>query len=223
MTSTYELDKIISENSNLVRSICSKYSGYFDKEDLYQEGVIGLIKAYNNFDPSFNVKFSTYAYTFVLGHINKFVRENKALKINSDLIRLGKKINEYINKHISVRGYAPSTKDIANMLEIKESKVINALESLQSVKSLDKEINEDGKKITLLDRISKSENISYEQLLDLKEAFKYLSDDEKRLLIKRYYKDFTQSQLANELGVNQVYVSRLEKKALNKMRSHMVS
>lgn len=223
MNNTYKLEKIISENCNLVRGICSKYNGYFDKEDLYQEGIIGLIKAYNNFDPSFNVKFSTYAYTFVLGQINKFIRENKALKINSDLIRLGKKINEYINKHISVRGYAPSIFDIANMLEIKESKVISALESLQSVKSLDKEISEDGKKITLLDITAKNENIEKEQLLDLKEAFKYLSYDEKKLLIKRYYKDFTQSEVANELGVNQVYVSRLERKALSKMKSHMVS
>lgn len=218
-----KLEKLIKENSGLINGICLKYNGYFDKEDLYQEGVIGLIRAYKTFDESYNVKFSTYAYTFILGQINKFVRENKALKVNSDLIRLGRKINEYIEKHISVRKYAPSTKDIANMLGIKESKVIYALEALQSVKSLDKKINDDGKEVTLLDITEKKENIEKEQLLDLKEAFKYLSYDERKLLIKRYYKDFTQSEVANELGVNQVYVSRLEKKALSKMKNYMVS
>ena len=136
---------------------------------------------------------------------------------------MGKKIREYIDKHIEVRGYEPSTLDIANMLEIPESKVISALESLSSVKSLDMEINDDGRALTLMDMTASSEKISKEQMLDLKEAFKYLSNDEKYLLVNRYYKDFTQSEIAKELGVNQVYVSRLEKKALSKMKSKMAA
>ena len=222
MVSQCTLDETIKENSNLVYSICSKYRNYADIEDLYQEGIIGLIKAHKNFNPEYNVKFSTYAFTFIVGEVNKYIRENKTLKISRDLVKLGKKIREYIDKHIEVRGYEPSTLDIANMLEIPEPKVIIALESLSSVKSLDMEINNDGRALTLMDMTASTEKISNEQLLDLKEAFNYLSDDEKYLLVNRYYKDFTQSEIAKELGVNQVYVSRLEKKALTKMKDKMV-
>lgn len=218
---TCELDEVVKQNSNLVYSICSKYNNYTDKEDLYQEGVIGLINAYKKFDKDKNVKFSTYAFTYVVGEVNKYVRENKSVKISRDLIRLGRKINEYIDKHLEVRGYEPSTMDIALMLDIPESKVISALEACKSTKSLDQEINDDGKTITLLDVTPTEEGISKEQMLDLKEAFEYLSPEEQTLVINRYFKDLTQGEVAELLGVNQVYVSRLEKKALGKMRDKM--
>lgn len=222
MTGVTSLEEVIKQNNNLVYGICSKYQSYMDKEDLYQVGMIGLINAYNNFDYTKNVKFSTYAFPYIVGEVTKYVRENKNLKISRDLIKLGRKINEYIQKHYEVRGYKPSIKDIALMLEVKEEKVISALEACNT-KSLDEEINDDGKIITLLDITPAKENISKEQMLDLKEAFKYLSTDEKKLLIDRYYRDLTQSEIAQELGVNQVYVSRMEKKALTKMKSKMVS
>lgn len=226
LSTTYELDEVIKQNSNLVYGVCSKYNNYMDKEDLYQVGVMGLIKAYNNFDASKNVKFSTYAFSYVVGEVSTYVRENKAIKLSRDLVRLGRKINEYIDKHFEVRGYEPSTKDIATMLEIPESKVTGALEACKMAKSksLEQEISDGGKVITLLDTTPAKENsISQEQMLDLKEAFKYLSDEEKELVINRYFKDLTQSEVAELLGVNQVYVSRLEKKALSKMKSKMAA
>lgn len=215
------LDDVIRQNSNLVYSICSKYQGYTDKEDLYQVGIIGLINAYNNFDKEKEVKFSTYAFPFVVGEVSKYVRENNNIKVSRDLIKLGKKINEYIEKHYEVRGYKPSIKDISLMLGVKEQKIHLALDAILKTKSLDETINEDGKEITLKDVTPTLEVISKEQMLDLKEAFKYLSEDEKNLLINRYYKDLTQSEIAQMLGVNQVYVSRLEKKALLKMKDKM--
>lgn len=221
MQSTISLEDVIKQNSNLVYGICSKYQGYTDKEDLHQVGMIGLINAYNNFDNNKNVKFSTYAFPYVVGEVSKYVRENKSVKVSRDLIKLGRKINEYIEKHYEVRGYKPSIKDIALMLEVKEEKIISALDACTQTKSLDEEINDDGKVITLLDVTPTKEKISKEQMLDLKEAFKYLSDEEKNLLINRYYKDLTQSEIAQVLGVNQVYVSRLEKKALQKMKNRM--
>lgn len=223
MISSLKLDEVIKDNSNLIYSISSKYTNYSDKDDLYQVGVIGLINAYNNFDSSFNVKFSTYAFPYIVGEINKYVRENKSLKVSKDLVRLGKKINEYINKHLEVRGYEPSTKDISLILEISEAKVISALEACKSIKSLDEKLNDDGREITLLDVTSCPKQISDEQMLDLKEAFKYLSEEEKKLVINRYFKDLTQSEVAEIQGVNQVYVSRLEKKVLTKMREKMVA
>lgn len=223
LASTCELDEVVKQNSNLVYSICSKYTNYADKEDLYQEGVIGLINAYKNFDKTKNVKFSTYAFPYVVGEINKYVRENKTVKVSRDLIRLGRKIKEYIDKHMEVRGYEPSTKDIAMMLEIPEAKVISALEACKTSKSFDQEVNDSGKAITLLDITPTKESISKEQMLDLKKAFEYLSPEEQVLVVNRYFKDFTQSEVAELLGVNQVYVSRLEKKALGKMKDKMAA
>lgn len=220
MESLFSVEEALNQNKNLVYSICSKYQGYKDKEDLYQVGMIGLINAYNNFDNTKEVRFSTYAFPYIVGEVSKYVRENNNLRISRDLIKLGKKINEYIDKHYEVRGYKPSIKDISLMLGVKEEKVISALEACSSTKSLDDVITDDGK-ITILDVTAAKENISKEQLLDIKEAFKYLSEDEKKLLINRYYKDLTQSEIAQELGVNQVYVSRLEKKALTKMKDKM--
>lgn len=220
--STYELDEIIRQNSNLVYGICSKYQGYNDKEDLHQVGMIGLINAYKNFDSKKDVKFSTYAFPYIVGEVSKYVRENKAVKISRDLVRLGRKINEYIEKHLQVRGYEPSITDIAFMLETSEEKVISALDACKGVKSLDEEINDEGKAITLLDVTPAKEKISKEQMLDLKEAFKYLSDDEKVLVINRYFKDLTQSEVAKLMGVNQVYISRLEKKVLDKLKNKMI-
>ncbi len=218
---SYELDEVIKQNSKLVYSVCAKYSNYVDKEDLYQEGKMGLIDAYKNFDKSMGVKFSTYAYSYIIGKVSNYVRENKSIKVSKDLARLGKKINEYIDKHFEVRGYKPSIHDIALMLEVKEEKVISALQACQKIKSLDEQINDDEKKVTLFDITAVKQNVTNEQMLDLKDAFTYLSDEEKNLLIKRYYNDFTQSQIARELGVNQVYVSRMEKKALSKLKSKM--
>ena len=168
-----------------------------------------------------NTKFSTYAYPYIVGEISSYVRENKNIKVSRDMVRLGKKIKEYIDKHYEVRGYKPTIKDIALMLNTKEDKIICALNSLNSVKSIDEEINKEGKAITLQDITPMKESVSKEDLIDLKDAFKYLSDDEKRLLIYRYYNDYTQKMTADTLGVNQVYVSRMEKKALTKMKTMM--
>ena len=217
------VEDVIEENRNLIYSVCSKYQGYTDIEDLYQVGVIGLIKAYKNYDKTKEVKFSTYAYSYIIGEISNYVRENKVIKLSRDLIRLGRKIKEYREKHLKVRGYEPSVSDIALMLNVKEDKVISALLACDKSKSLDEKINSDGKELTLLDRISNDEKLSNDTLLDLKEAFSYLSNDEKKLVINRYYKDLTQKDVAELMGVNQVYVSRLEKKVLKKMKSKMAS
>ncbi|MBQ9014100.1 MAG: sigma-70 family RNA polymerase sigma factor [Bacilli bacterium] len=223
MNNVLTLDDVIKDNSKLVYYICSKYNNYPDKEDLYQVGKMALIDAYKNYDKNFNVKFSTYAYPYILGEVSKYVRENSNLKVSRDLIKLGKKINEYIEKHKKVRGYAPSIHDIALMLEVKDEKVLDALNASSKVKSLDDEIYSDGKALTLLDITPNKETIEHDVMLDLKEAFKYLSSEEKKLVIDRYYKDLTQSEVANLMGVNQVYVSRLEKKVLSKMKTMMKS
>lgn len=222
---SYEMNEIIKENSNLIYSICNKYKDYAEIEDLYQEGTKAIIKALKTYNPSYGSKFSTYAYSFILGEISNFVRENKALKLSKDMVRLGRKINEYISKHYEVRGYYPTVSDIASILEISESKVIEILDMLsnKNIRSLDEKVNYKDKEMTLLDITANKEIIDNDIMLDLKEAFSYLSDEEKKLVINRYYNNLTQNEVASLMGVNQVYVSRLEKKALTKMKSKMVA
>lgn len=130
-------ENIVDENKNLIYSICYKHKNYCDIDDLYQAGLLGLMDAYKNFDPSKNVKFSTYAFNYILGEITKYIRENNNIKVSKDMLRLGKKINEYIDKFYELKGYKPSIKDISLMLNIKESKVIEALDLCLKVKSLD--------------------------------------------------------------------------------------
>ena len=146
-------------------------------------------------------------------------------KLSKDMIRLGRKINEYIQKHYEVRGYYPTVGDIASILEISKAKVIEILDMLsnKSVRSLDEEINSKDKEMTLLDVTAKKEMIDNDMMLDLKEAFSYLSDEEKMLVENRYFKDLTQSEVAKIMDVNQVYVYRMEKKVLKKMKSKMTS
>ena len=214
-------EELIKENNNLIYSICSKYGSYCDIDDLYQVGVIGLMKAIDNYDSNIGVKFSTYAFPYIVGEVSKYTRENKGVKIGKDLIRLGKKLNEYIDKCNEVRGFKPTIKELAETFDLKEEKIISALEANNKIRSLDEEIWEDGKNKTLMDVTADTKKISNEDLLDLKEALNSLSDEERSLIINRYYNDLTQNEVANILGVNQVYVSRLERKTLSKMRNLM--
>ncbi len=184
---------------------------------------MGLMEAYKNFDSSKNVKFSTYATPYIIGEVNKYVRENKNIKVSRDVVRLGKKIVEYQAKHREVRGYEPSTKNIAKFLGISEEKVIIAMESVMPVRSFDEVLSDDGKAVTFHDVTSQKEIISKEQMIDLKEAFECLSEQEKELVVRRYFKDLTQSEVAELMGVNQVQVSRLEKRAISKMRNKMAA
>ncbi len=213
---------MINKNKNLIYYICSKYNGYKDKEDMYQVGMIGLLNAYKNYDESKNVKFSTYAYNYILGEISKYVREDRSIKIGRDVIRLGNKLREYMDKHKQVRGYIPSINELSTTFDITKDKIILALESLNDVKSLESNINAN-EDITLLDVTPSIEKVEKETLIDLKDALNYLENDEKSLIMDRYYKDLTQSEVANNLGVNQVYVSRLEKKILKKLKNKITN
>ena len=185
--------------------------------------MVGLLNAYKNYDRSKNVKFSTYAFNYILGEISKYVREDKSIKISRDIVRLGSKLKEYIDKHKKVRGYKPTIKEISNTFQIAEDKIILALDSLNDVKSLDSYVNAYEEDITLMDVVPSKDINNKEELIDLKDAFSYLEENEKKLIVDRYYNDLTQSEVANNMGVNQVYVSRLEKKILKKMKNKMTS
>ena len=218
---TYTKDKteeLILQNNNLIYSLVSKFPYFKDKEDLYQTGVIGLIKASKNYNPNFNIKFSTFAYSFIYGEMYNFVISTRNIKINKDIIRLGKKIKEFIDKHKQVRGYEPSIKSIADILNIKESKFIEVMETTKQTSSIDDELGDK----YMFENIQTSNRISNDTLIDLKNNIDSLNDNEKEIIKYRYIDDLTQGEVAKKLKMNQVKVSRLEKKILNKLKEKML-
>jgi len=210
-----ELTKTIIENENLIYSVINKYSNYYDIDDLYQVAVIGMIKAYNNYKEEYNTKFTSYAYTYMFGEIVKFINESKNFKISKENRCLYKKINEAKTILTQKLMKEPSNYELSLFLEIDEKIINDVVNANQIVDSLDREITEDGKKVFLYDVVGEDNN-NIENIF-LYEQLDKLSKEELILLKKRYFLDKTQSEVAKELGVNQVKISRTEQKILKKL------
>ena len=210
-----ELANIIIDNESLIYSIINKYSDYYDIDDLYQVGVIGMIKAYKNYNKDYNTKFTSYAYTYIFGEIVKYINESKSFKISKENRYLYKKINEAKTILTQRLMKEPSNYELSLFLEIDEKLIEDVVNINQTIDSLDREIMEDGKKVFLYDIVGEEkdniENIFLYEQLDK------LSKEELILLKQRYFLDKTQSEVAKELGINQVKVSRTEQKILKKL------
>ncbi len=206
------------EYEGLVYSIINKYGYYFDRDDLYQVGMIGLINAYNNFNDSYDIKFSSYAYYYILGEITKFVRENRSFKVSKDIIKLNSSI-ERCKEVMSQRlEREPTDTEISLFLEIEEEKIVEVRNLMQEVRSLDYKIDED---VSLYNSVMSFDNETRDDVLDLKLELNKLSEEEKRLIEARYYKDMTQSEVSKTFGISQVQVSRKEGKILEKLKSRL--
>ncbi len=214
-------DEIIVENQNLIYYIAGFFKNYPYKEDLYQAGRLGMIKAYDKYDSNMDCKFTTYAFSYILGEMKKLVREDKGIKISREISKLNLKIEKAYVLLSQKLMKEPSTYEIASFLEIPEYYVSEAITSLNKIKSIDEPINSDGKDLTLQDVIGKSENI--DDLILLKESLEKLNNEEKFIIDSRYVKDYTQEEIANKLGISQVQVSRKEKKVLEKLKCQMTS
>lgn len=206
------------EYEGLVYSIINKYGYYFDRDDLYQVGMIGLINAFNNFDDSFDIKFSSYAYYYVLGEVTKFVRENRSFKVSKDMIKLNSSIERCREVMTQRLGREPTDTEVSLFLEIDEDKVVEVRNLMQEVRSLDYKIDED---VSLYNSVMSFDSETRDDVLDLKEELSRLSEDERRLIDARYYKDMTQSEVSRTLGISQVQVSRKEGKILEKLKSRL--
>jgi len=210
-----ELSRIIVENENLIYSIINKYTNYCDIDDLYQVGVIGMIKAYKNYRKEYNTKFTSYAYTYIFGEIIKYINDTKNFKVNKEYRILYKKISEAKTILTQKLMKEPSNYELSLFLEIDEKIIDEVINVNQTIDSLDREIIEDGKKVFLYDVVG--ENKDNIENIFLYEQLDKLSKEELYLLRSRYFYDKTQSEIAKELGVNQVKVSRTEQKILRKL------
>ena len=215
------MEELILENKNLIYSITRYFEKYSNKEDLFQAGCIGMIMAYKNYNPDMNVKFTTYAYPYILGEMKKLVREDKSIKISRNIQLLNLKIekaNILLTQELMRK---PTILELADFLEIPVYMIEEAINSNKPIYSIYEPLNDEGKDITLQDTIGKTDDI--DDLLLLREELSKLNPFEQQLINKRYINDLTQQQTAYELGISQVQVSRGEQKILTKLKSKLVA
>ena len=218
------LEKIILDNEGLIWSVLKKYlnKGY-DKDDLYQICAIGFIKAIKRIDFSINVKLSTYAVEYMSGEIKKFIRDDGIIKISRYLKELSFKINELEKNSVNKTGKLLDIKTLSKILDVSENEIMEAKKIINNVKSLNEE-NEDGKEMNLIDKVALVGEEEQNKIVDRMMLFKeydLLSRRERMIINLRYFKEKTQTQVANVLGISQVQVSRLERKILNKLRESL--
>ena len=200
----------------LVYSVINKYANIYNKDDLFQVGMIGALTAYQKYNESLGVKYSTYAYKYILGEVLKYLREDRNIRVSRDIINDYKKIliaRDYIYKEY---GRVDNSK-LCKILGISEDRLNEVLKYNDSVISLNKPI---GEEITIEDTI-KDNSVDMNDRVALKLAFKDLNNEEKRLIYERYYNNLTQTEFAKKNNTSQVKVYRLERKILDKLKDKM--
>lgn len=217
--------QLVEENVGLVWCVVRRFYGRgTEPDDLFQIGSIGLIKAIDKFDLSYDVKFSTYAVPMISGEIKRFLRDDGMIKVSRSLKELSyrawfarEKLQEQLNRD-------PTLQELAGELGVGQEELVQALESGGEVESLYKPVyQKDGNEIQLMDRLEEKEGHE-EKILDrmlLKQLLEHLQKEERQLIYMRYFAEKTQSEVGKTMGISQVQVSRLEKKILNRLRAHI--
>lgn len=216
------LSKLIEENTGLIWSIVKRFKdrGY-ELEDLYQIGSIGFIKSIKRFDTSFDVKLSTYAVPYILGEIKRFIRDDGSVKISRSIKELAIKVRDIQTRYLKETGEDITINAIAKELKISKEEVAVALDSLKPVISIyENTYSDDDGGINFIDTISSNVDEAEKLVnkLSIKELIQNLEDREKQIILLRYYKNKTQTEVSKILGISQVQVSRIEKKILNSMK-----
>ena len=214
-------EKIIFENQKLIYYAANFFKNYPYKDDLYQAGRLGMIKAFKMYNPDMGCKFTTYAFSYILGEMKKLVREDKGLKVSREISKLNLKIEKAYVLLTQKLMKEPSISEIASFLEIPDFLVSEALMSLNKIRSISEPICDEGKELTLEDIIGMEDNV--DDLLMLKDALNSLNAEEKKIIESRYFKDLTQSETSKIVGISQVQVSRKEQKILQKMNRKMAA
>lgn len=212
-------EEIIKVNSGLIYMIMNKYFKGYDKEDLYQVGVIGVIKAYNNYKNNHNTKFSTYSFKYIYGEMYSYINNIKSIKVSNEYVTLYKKIRTASNILSQKLMKEPSVNELAMFLEIDPFIIENVIKAMNKVDSLEKIVSSDGKNLTLLDTVKDNRDYYNIDYMLLNEEINKLESPYKELIYLRYFEDKTQSEVAGILGMNQVEVSRGERKTLKKIKN----
>lgn len=219
------MNKLIELNLPLVASISKKFlnRGY-EYEDIFQIGSIGLVKAINNFDLNFNVKFSTYAVPMIIGEIKRFLRDDGMIKVSRNVKSLARKIHFYKEELTSKLKRSPTIDELAEYAGVEKEEIVFAIESSNTLQYLYDTIHQDdGAPVLLIDKLSEksSEDTNLIEKIALKDALRSLDEKARQIIMLRYFKDKTQVQVAKMLGISQVQVSRIEKKVLLQMKKKL--
>lgn len=213
-------ETVFINNAPLIKSIIRRFKGKgVEYDDLYQIACIGFLKAIKNYDETFGVKFSTYAVPMVIGEIKRYMRDNGAIKVSRTIKILANKINRFIDFYQAEHDSSPEVELIAKKFGITEEEVVVALDSARMPLSIFDKFEDDDEGRELIEKIPYDDD--EENLLNrirLSEILDELSAREKKIIILRYYRDKTQSEIAESLGVSQVQISRLENKIIEKIR-----
>ena len=222
-----DMTKLIEDNNGLIWSIVRRFSGRgYDIEDLYQIGSIGFIKAIQRFDTSFEVRLSTYAVPYILGEIKRYIRDDGPIKVSRSIKELNVKILELQREFLHKYGRDISLEEISKELKISKEEIAMALDSARPVDSIEDakyKDNKTDKTVSILEQIStgKDEETEITNRITIKNLINELNDNEKEIILLRYYKQKTQMQVSKILGITQVQVSRIERKVLDKMKKRL--
>lgn len=217
-------EDLVNGNLKLVLSILKRFNRKDENmDDLFQVGCIGLLKAIDNFDLSFGVKFSTYCVPMVLGEVRRYIRDNSSIRVSRSIKDVAYKVLKLKDELTMTSGMEPTNEEIAKILEIEEKEVVNALEALRPTVSLFEPIyNDGGDTIYLFDQLEDKKN---SQNLDIRlavdKAISNLSEREQFILDQRFVIGKTQMEIAEEIGISQAQISRLEKNALQRVRKNL--
>lgn len=218
-------EEIVIDNARLVLSMTKRFYQRTDNiEDLFQVGMIGLMKAIENFNTSYELRFSTYAVPLIIGEMKRYLRDNSQIKISRTIRDLAYKILQVKDQYIQNFRREPTIKELSMELEEDPSAIIEAMQSTNSISSLQEEIkNDDGNALTMMDQIvdHKKNREDIHVSIDLKDAIKYLSDKEKKVIDDRYFHGRSQMEIAEDLFISQAQVSRIEKQALQNLHKYL--
>lgn len=215
-------DQLVLDNMGLIWSIVRRFAGRgYDMEDLFQIGSIGLMKAIDKFDLSYEVRFSTYAVPMIAGEVKRFLRDDGMIKVSRSLKEMAMKAKIARESLISSLGREPTVEEIARQIGASKEEVAASMEAGAEVESLYKTIQRDDENgLCLMDKIE-DENQDQERLLNhmvLKELIQGLEEKDREIILRRYFENQTQTEIAKALNISQVQVSRLEKRILKQMR-----
>lgn len=215
-------EELINGNLKLVLSIIRRFANKVDNlDDLFQVGVIGLIKAIDNFDLSYGLKLSTYACPLIIGECKRSIRDNTAIRVSRSVKDLAYQIIKYKDEYIAKNGVSPSNKEIAEALQIEEYQIAYALDSLKDPMSIFEPIyNDGGDTIYLQDQIAdkKDSEVDRDMLISLRKALNKIKERERSILINRFIIGKTQMEIAESLNISQAQVSRIEKSAIENVK-----
>ena len=223
------MERLVRDNNGLIWSIVKRFTNRgYEIDDLYQIGCIGFIKSIKRFDTNFEVKLSTYSVPYILGEIKRFIRDDGPIKVSRSIKELNVKIQELKKHYMITKGREITIEELEKELKVDKEDIIIAMESNNCMESIENTVgaeNKDGKQLSVLDKIStgKNEEEIITNRMVVHQLIKELGTRDREIILLRFFKEKTQTEVAQILGISQVQVSRIERKVLDNMKSKLTS